>query len=321
MNTTVLANHVYTSQDLQAVTDLLNLCDQTYKLEDGYTSEELKVEFEHPRIDPEKDLRVWKDETGRIVGFGQLWREDPEEVDFSAYLYMRVHPEFEKTQLADEIIVWAENVVKQESQRLGLKGRLDGSERDFFNANREAYERNGYRINRYFFRMRRDLSEPIPPLDFPTGYTLTNVKTKEDAVKWVDALNHSFIDHWNFHPAKIEDHLHWLQVPHYRPEHDLVAIAPDDTFGGICFCVVDPAEIERSGEKRGWIGTLGTTRAHRKIGLGRAMLLAGLHHLKECGLDWVLLGVDAENPSGALGFYERYGFVRNETTVAYRKEF
>ena len=50
------------------------------------------------------------------------------------------------------------------------------------------------------------------------------------------------------------------------------------------------------------------------------MLLAGLHHLKECGLDWALLGVDAENPSGALGFYERYGFVRSETTVGYRKE-
>jgi hypothetical protein len=33
------------------------------------------------------------------------------------------------------------------------------------------------------------------------------------------------------------------------------------------------------------------------------------------------LGVDAENPTGALGLYESFGFVRFRTYVFYRKPF
>src|SRR3712207_8299806 len=53
-------------------------------------------------------------------------------------------------------------------------------------------------------------------------------------------------------------------------------------------------------------------RSYRKIGLGRALLLAGLHRLKADGMETAALGVDAENPTGALGLYESTGFMKSE---------
>ena len=42
--------------------------------------------------------------------------------------------------------------------------------------------------------------------------------------------------------------------------------------------------------------------------MGRAMLLAGLHRLKAAGVATAIIGVDAENSSGALHLYELLAF-------------
>lgn len=65
---------------------------------------------------------------------------------------------------------------------------------------------------------------------------------------------------------------------------------------------------------------LGTRRGYRRRGLGRAMLLAGLRVLEQAGMDDAKLGVDAENPSGALRLYESVGFGRIRTWVTHAKE-
>jgi ribosomal protein S18 acetylase RimI-like enzyme len=41
--------------------------------------------------------------------------------------------------------------------------------------------------------------------------------------------------------------------------------------------------------------------------------------LRERGFDQAALGVDAENPTGALRLYERLGFVVDRSAVGYRK--
>jgi mycothiol synthase len=52
-------------------------------------------------------------------------------------------------------------------------------------------------------------------------------------------------------------------------------------------------------------------------GLGRALTLAGLHHLRERGLGEVLLYVEADNLA-ARRVYERLGFDHVATDVQYR---
>lgn len=64
---------------------------------------------------------------------------------------------------------------------------------------------------------------------------------------------------------------------------------------------------------------LGTRRGFRKIGLGRAILLAGLHRLKAEGLETALLGVDTDNPTGATRLHESVGFRILHTFATHEK--
>ena len=50
--------------------------------------------------------------------------------------------------------------------------------------------------------------------------------------------------------------------------------------------------------------------AYRQRGLGGALLRRGFQELFDRGLRRAGLGVDAENPTGALGLYERAGMHR-----------
>jgi ribosomal protein S18 acetylase RimI-like enzyme len=45
-----------------------------------------------------------------------------------------------------------------------------------------------------------------------------------------------------------------------------------------------------------------------------------MHLLKGEGMDTAVLGVDAENPSGALRLYESVGFASVQTSVTYSKD-
>jgi len=310
----------YTDEDLQAVTDLLNACDAVDKMDDNYSVEDLRTEFEDPALNKSTDMRLWEESEGRLVALGQTkLRESPEDQVLDGDLYMRILPEYREQGLEEEIMSWAEGRTKEKAAELGLPGRLESYPRDHDSYGRGVFERNGLEPVRYFFEMKRDLSEAIPEPQFPEGFKMIHSRGTADSAAWVDMFNQSFIDHWGHHPATVERHDTWLGHKYYNPERDLIAIAPDGTFAAFCFCWVDPENNERNDRLDGWIDILGTRRGYRKIGLGRAMLLSGLLRLREEGMTVAKLGVDAENPTGALRLYESVGFEVAHSGVAYRK--
>lgn len=211
--------------------------------------------------------------------------------------------------------------MSEESVARKLPGYLFNGIRSHEEYTKALLEKHNFEIARYFFRMLRPLNEPIPEPQFPDGYTLRHVSNEQDLEKWVETFNLSFIDHWNHHPAVLEEHKHWLTDEKYNPERDLVLVAPDGTFAGFCFCEVDPDDNTRNNRKHGWIGMLGTRRGYRGLGLGKGLLLAGMQRLKTEGMEFAVLGVDSQNPSGALQLYESVGFTKKYTSISYRKEF
>ena len=58
---------------------------------------------------------------------------------------------------------------------------------------------------------------------------------------------------------------------------------------------------------RGWINYLAVAPAHRRAGLGRAMMAEAERLLRAAGCPKINLQVRAENP-GVIAFYERIGF-------------
>jgi ribosomal protein S18 acetylase RimI-like enzyme len=135
----------------------------------------------------------------------------------------------------------------------------------------------------------------------------------------VTLFNESFVDHWNYHPWTVEEAAHWEQDPNYQPELELIAVAPDGTYTAFCRCCIEVENNTHHGEQKGWVQTLGTRRDCRRQGLGRAMLLHGLHQLQSAGMELAALGVDAENPNQAFKLYESMGFQKRHASFIYAK--
>ena len=312
--------------DLPALLALLNTCDALDQLDDNYSLDSLQRRLDEPTVDKAHDLRLWEDAAGGLVGFGQLWYPpaSPADAVINGEIYFRVHPAVRNQGLEDEIIAWGAARALELGRARGLPVQLGAGLREtnpeYVAYRRPILERHGFAPVRYGYKMARSLREPIPDPQLPAGFTLRTTAGEAEWERWVEACNLSFIDHWNFHPWTIEQHRHWVADPNYRADLDLVAVTPDGTFAAFCMCVIYQDDNARNERNEGEITDLGTRRGYRKIGLGRAMLLAGMQRLQAAGMDTAVLGVDAENPTGALRLYESVGFTPLVTNVSYRKD-
>jgi mycothiol synthase len=319
MMANLLARSYAGDRDLEAIADLINTCEEVDRLDQGTSISELQQEFNAPSFDRTRDIRLWEDANGKLIGFAQLWISEPAEVT-DGWLSFRVHPEARGGDVEAAAIAWGEGrmreVEKQRDTRVKLRSSTRADECDRISVLANC----GFLADRYFYRMARSLSEQIPEPQFPQGFCLRQVSCEQDAEAWVEMFNQSFIDHWNHHDFTVEKFNYYSAKPDYRNDLDLIAVASDGTFSAFCYGHISQEENDRTGRNEGWIAVLGTRRGFRKLGLGRAMLLAGLHRLKAAGVETAILGVDAANPSGALRLYESAGFHNIRDSISYVKD-
>ncbi|MEG4054545.1 MULTISPECIES: GNAT family N-acetyltransferase [unclassified Microcoleus] len=306
-------------RDLDAIAHLINICEEVDRLDEGTSISELQQEFNAPSLDLARDIRLWEDAEGKLIGFAQLSVSEPGEV-IDGWLWFRVHPDARGGDVEAAAIAWGEVRMREVSAMRGARVKLRTYARAEDGDRISVLASCGFKVDRYFYRMARSLSEPIPEPQFPEGFALRQFPGEQDAAAWVEMFNQSFIDHWNHHDLTVDKFKHELAKPDYRNDLDLIAVADDGTFVSFCYCEISVEECDRTGRNEGWIACLGTRRGFRKMGLGRAMLLAGLHRLKAAGVATAILGVDAENSSGALHLYESAGFHNIRDSISYVKD-
>lgn len=304
--------------DLPAIVELLNACEAVDRLDNHASLDELRQSFAEPEWDIDRNIRLWENSSHHLLGFAALWIR-PASDEHSGHLWFNVHPEARETGLEDQMFAWAEQRMRDVSCELGVAVQLRANARANHEYRVVLLERHGFTAVRTFYRMTRSLSDPFPEPSFPTGFTLRHVEVDRDAEAWVELFNASFIDHWDHQPTTIERFKRSRSKADYNPELDLIAVAADGTLAAFCRAAIHLEDNARKERNEGWIGVLGTRRGFRKLGLGRAMLLSGLQVLKTANMDTALLGVDSENPSGALRLYESVGFTRFSASIVYGK--
>lgn len=175
----------------------------------------------------------------------------------------------------------------------------------------------GFTPVRWFFEMTRDLSQPIPDVPLPDGLEVRPVEADKIRQIW-DADVEAFVDHWGGFDGSDDNYQRFLDRPGFDPTMWVIAWDGEEVAGGV-INAIEAEENEELGVNRGWLHSVFTRRAWRKRGLANALIARSLEVIRERGMDTGILGVDADNPSGALGLYERNGFVVYERSTAWRR--
>lgn len=203
-------------------------------------------------------------------------------------------------------------------ERAARRGREAGSrllQAGMFAENaaaRALFAALGFREARHYFRMRIDLDrEPEPP-QWPAGIEPESFRA-DDARAFHQAMQEAFAEEWGFHALPFDE---WRRMRLELPETDvsLWFIARDgDAIAGFARC-------EEGREGGGWIGALGVLKPWRRRGVGLALLRHAFCEFHRRGESRVGLGVDAENPTGAVDLYERAGMRVTKEDIVFEKE-
>ena len=110
----------------------------------------------------------------------------------------------------------------------------------------------------------------------------------------------AFKDHWGGFDDSDEHLKSWIESPSFDPTMWVIAWDGDEVAGGVVNGI-HPEENAALGVQRGWLHSVFTRRPWRKRGLANALIARSLVLIKERGMDFGVLGVDADNPTGALG--------------------
>jgi mycothiol synthase len=306
--------------DLQLIIDLIDDCERVDRLETFVSIDQLRSSITNPAIDRERDLSLWEDNRGQLIGFGELSIDEPIADNLAnGTLWFFVHPIARDGNLDSQIIAWVERRMKQVGQERQGQPKLFTWSRNTRTDRIATIEKYGFVTSRQYWFLSQSLSRTIPTSQLPAGFSIRAVDGEREAQSWVDLHNQAFCNAWIYHPLTVESYKHRLQAPDYLPELDLVAVDAKGKFAAICYCAIDPAHNIFLGRQEGWVALLFTSPDFQQQGLARAMLLHGLARLKTLNIEIAKIGVDAENAFGARQLYESVGFKHLYTNIAYVK--
>lgn len=176
----------------------------------------------------------------------------------------------------------------------------------------------GYRPTRYFYEMVRPNLDDAPEAPMPSGLEVRPAQPEHYRSIW-EANGEAFQDHWGaVYPQPEEWYQEWLDNRTFQPE--LWQVAWDgDQVAGMVLNFVDAEENERYNRKRGYTEDICVRRPWRRRGLATALLVRSLRLFRDRGLTEAALGVDADNPNGALRLYQSVGFRTVKEYTTYRK--
>ena len=197
--------------------------------------------------------------------------------------------------VAAELLAAAGRLVDPSRLRLWAHGRNSVAA--------QAAAQAGWQPVRTLLQMRRSLPDlELPEPRLPDGVSIRTFQPGSDDQAWLAVNARAFASHpeqgrWS--QADLADR---IAAPWFDPAGFLLAVR-DGQLLGYHWTKVHTETSEPMGE----VYVLGVDPAAQGLKLGKALLGAGLRHLRDRGLGAVLLYVEADNDA-ARGLYEGIGF-------------
>jgi mycothiol synthase len=181
----------------------------------------------------------------------------------------------------------------------------------------------GFTPVRHLAWMRRSLvgpqAPPLPDVSAPAGVTIRTFSPGHDEQAWLAANAAAFADHLEQGRWTRADLDARLEAPWFDPAGFFVAESETrpGRLVGFHWTKVHPSG-GTDGGPIGEVYVVGVDPAGQGGGLGKALTIAGLAHLRARGLAEVMLYVDGDNAPAAR-LYTALGFSRWHTDVMYER--
>jgi mycothiol synthase len=301
-----------TRADAAAIADHLRVVEEVDQTGEHYSTDDVVELLENPMIDPKRDW-VLAQVAGEIVASTLLMPRAPADGVVDVSVVGEVHPAHRGrgigSTLLPMMVARAKEYVAEQGEGLSAVLRAHAISDDQGAA--ELFESLGFVPMRWNFLMEADLSLPSPeqPTEMPEGYAVhTWEGIDHDEIR--AAHNAAFGGHhYGFTPWDAQMWEQWVSASRsYRPALSLVARSADGAIAAYVQTAEYDAVAETTGVREAFVAKVGTTPDHRRRGLASALLAQCIELYREHAFDRSALDVDSENPSGALGVYERAGF-------------
>jgi mycothiol synthase len=174
----------------------------------------------------------------------------------------------------------------------------------------------GFTRIRALWQMRRSLFAPLPEVTLPAGVMLRTFRPGTDDAAWLAVNAAAFADHPEQGQWTLADLQRRMAELWFDPDGFLLA-ERDGRLVGFHWTKVH-GDGAHGHEPIGEVYVVGVDASERGNGLGRALTIAGLQHLRSRGLASAMLYVDEENEA-AIRLYTKLGFTHWDTDVMYRR--
>ena len=254
-----------------------------------------------PHYSPERDLFIAELDGNSIAYLDTA----PEPAIGRAVLDCWVHPLHRRKGLAGELL----KLALKRAGEIGLKAlHVNIMESD--KEAGQALSRLGFECIRQYIELRLDMDRVAWQDIDPVSLGCHHLRSGEED-KLTDIQNRSFRDSWGYNPNPVETIIYHLNLTDHSPA-DVLLDYDGDIVTGYCWTTVTE-------DGKGRIEMIGTDPAYRGKGVGKRVLLCGLLHLKERGVDVTLLTVDSQNRS-ANALYDSIGFKTTAKSLWYEKK-
>ncbi len=307
-------------EDLGPLVEVMNAENEIDRVAERETVESVGGFFAHPsdQFDATRDVMI-AELNGRVAGVaGHDWVDTRNAPEREFRFWGAVHPDVRRRGIGSALLGDQERRARERASviggdRVGIFSPFAGHGRP----GAELLERHGYTAVRWFLDMVRPHLDAIEEVPLPPGFEVRPVTREQYPLLW-RANREAFRDHWGGADESEAAMRRFFEKPDADPTLWIIAWEGDEIVAGV-LNTIHPHENSALGVERGWLDSVFTRRPWRRHGLARALMSQSLLLLRERGMTSAALGVDAENPSGALGLYERAGFAVEDRFVAYRK--
>jgi mycothiol synthase len=304
--------------DTAAWAELLAAREKVDQEGENYDADDLLEELSDPKLDAARDtIGLWSD--GEMVGYGTVYTPSDVVDVHRIRTEAATRPDWRGRGLGSALLTW---VIRRAGElhaelRPDVAGEINTSAISTNTGADALLKSFGFEECRYFFHMRRPLDTPVPEVPVPGGLRLVPFDASMNETLRI-IHNEVFLDHWGSVPKDPDSWRVWFTGSRAFRGGSSYLLLDGDQIVAYVLGYEYVADTEATGVRELYVGQVGTRRSHRGRGLARIVLARVMAEAARAGYQRVSLGVDADNPTGALGLYERLGFTVVTKTITYR---